>query len=687
MIDKTHEGPKHLALLKELPIFSACKPDSLKKLASLFKPIHFKPSEVLVREGNDVDSVYLIVSGEAEVTREDQSSKKPQTLLLGILRPGSCIGLSNSGFYSQTGQRTATVSALSKMKALRLDLADFKQFLETEPEFIPELKSAAEITLRHHFIQQLKPFSKVNPIILHQAASKTEEIQVAKGHVFFQQGDEPDNCYFILDGQVEILVKPNKGKATKVANLADGDVFGELGLMIHSKRNASAIAKGPCRLLMMSRQIFQTLIEQAATEDFDAITRMIMGRIRPEKTPGITLHERLNAEHETIYILKNAELGKYFELSDVSLFIWNLLDGDHTIQELAKAFLLEYGESAQDEIGSLVLNLMNASFVKMPSFEGEIKTPDMPLWMRMIRGIRSALTYEYSIKDVDTWVGRVYQRWGYFFYTKPMVILMALIAVFGLIAFSIFLPKAEVIIKQTSNAWLLLLLMGPASIITIPAHELAHALTTKHFGYQVHRLGVGWFWLGPMAFADTSDMWLAPKRQRMIVNLAGIYSNTISSGILTFLAWLCPYPVLALFLWMVAFSSYLLAFYNLDTMFELDGYYALMDAVDKPNLRRAAITWLLDESKKTFQSKALLKQYRPEITYWVVTIIFLISSMFLAYIIQSYVFTAMVPESIGQYKPQNYRWILAVIVITMSFGSLYGMVKLQAKQQYGRGDS
>ena len=687
MIHKKKAQLSTLGLLKNLPLFSKVNAGSLKKLADLFRPVQFKKSAIIVQEQDNIDSVYIIVSGEAEVTRQALIGKKPQTLLLALLHPGDSIGLNDSGFYSQTGTRTATVKALNKIEALRLDLSDFKLFLDAHTDFLPELKSATETTIRHQFIQRLTPFSKIKPALLQEAAAKTVEITVPKQQVFFHQNDEPEHCYFILEGQVDIRVKPEHGKEANVATLTRGDLFGELGLIIHSKRNATAISKTACRLLQMSHDVFQSLISESANEDFDTITHMIMSRIRPEQLPGITVHERLNAEHETIYILKNAELGKYYVLSDSGLFIWNLLDGGHTIQELAKDFLAEYGESAQDEIGALVLNLMNQGFANMPSLESHINTPNLPLWMRVIRATRNALTYEYSIKNVDDWVTQAYQRWGHFFYTKPMLICMALIAIVGLIAFAIFFPKAEQLIRQTPNAWLLLALMGPSAILTIPTHEFAHALTTKHFGYQVHRLGVGWFWMGPMAFADTSDMWLAPKGQRIIVNLAGIYSNVVMSGIFTFLAWTIPYPTISLFLWMMAFSSYLMGFYNLDTMFELDGYYALMDAVNKPNLRRAAIVWLLEDVKKTLTSKTLFKKHLPEMTYWVVTIAFLLFSTFLAYIIQSYVITNMMPTAIGQYKPQHFRWILAVVMIVISFGSLYGMVKQQAKLQYGRGDS
>ncbi len=47
-------------------------------------------------------------------------------------------------------------------------------------------------------------------------------------------------------------------------------------------------------------------------------------------------------------------------------------------------------------------------------------------------------------------------------------------------------------------------------------------LMTKYYGHEVHYMGVGWYWLRPVAFTDTSDMWLSTKKPRVMVNLAGI---------------------------------------------------------------------------------------------------------------------------------------------------------------------
>jgi hypothetical protein len=53
----------------------------------------------------------------------------------------------------------------------------------------------------------------------------------------------------------------------------------------------------------------------------------------------------------------------------------------------------------------------------------------------------------------------------------------------------------------------------------------------KAFGREVHRAGVGWYWFGPIAFVDTTDMWLDGPRKRILVSCAGPAADLVLGGI------------------------------------------------------------------------------------------------------------------------------------------------------------
>ena len=57
-----------------------------------------------------------------EWEKKDNSKVKVTKTPLGTLDPGDGIGINSTGFFSKTGQRTATVTAISSVHLLALDL-------------------------------------------------------------------------------------------------------------------------------------------------------------------------------------------------------------------------------------------------------------------------------------------------------------------------------------------------------------------------------------------------------------------------------------------------------------------------------------------------------------------------------------------------------------------------------------
>ena len=100
-----------------------------EELAALLVDVHFKAGETIVHEGDPVDSVYLIIDGSADVRHVIiRNNGEPYSNSIAKLNSGDSIGLNETGFYSLTGLRTATVVSLTDMNLLRLNIAEFHGF-------------------------------------------------------------------------------------------------------------------------------------------------------------------------------------------------------------------------------------------------------------------------------------------------------------------------------------------------------------------------------------------------------------------------------------------------------------------------------------------------------------------------------------------------------------------------------
>jgi len=95
------------------------------------------------------------------------------------------------------------------------------------------------------------------------------------GQVIFSEGQPSDGLmYALLEGEVELV----RGRQVLATNLPGG-VFGEMGLLDHAPRSATAYAKTDCRLAAITEQRFIKLVSQNPLFALDMM-RLLSERIR-----------------------------------------------------------------------------------------------------------------------------------------------------------------------------------------------------------------------------------------------------------------------------------------------------------------------------------------------------------------------------------------------------------------------
>lgn len=130
-------------LIQSQSCFSKLAPEEAEILASLLLEKRFKAGETIVKEGDPVDSFFIIVNGDADVRVNVRFADGIQVKSVAMLSEGQAIGLNESGFYSLTGARTATVVALSDMVLLHLGMAKFHGFALAYPHVSEVMREQA----------------------------------------------------------------------------------------------------------------------------------------------------------------------------------------------------------------------------------------------------------------------------------------------------------------------------------------------------------------------------------------------------------------------------------------------------------------------------------------------------------------------------------------------------------------
>jgi putative peptide zinc metalloprotease protein len=249
--------------------------------------------------------------------------------------------------------------------------------------------------------------------------------------------------------------------------------------------------------------------------------------------------------------------------------------------------------------------------------------------------VRGSLEWRLTLRDVDGLIGRLHDRGGRLLFTPAAAVALGALALAGLAAFVLSAGPARQGLQASSPA--VLLFLYPATIVSVVLHELGHALATKAAGRRVNGAGVGWYWFGPMAFVDTSDMWLSGRRDRIAVSLAGPAVNAILGGAAA-LAGVFLSGLAQAVAWQFAFVSYAAVLINLNPLLEYDGYHVLTDLLDRPGLRRRALGWLGRNLPGALWRPDAWRQHATELAYGLASLLYVTGMVgFTAWLIRGFV--------------------------------------------------
>lgn len=127
-----------LAVLRQADIFRALTEAELTFLAARLRPVSFAPGETVVNQGDQGESVYIVVMGRLGVWLLAENGRSEQ---VATIHPGSLFG----EISLLTGEpRSASVVAIDQVDCQRLDRPDFAAIIEQRPELADEISQIME---------------------------------------------------------------------------------------------------------------------------------------------------------------------------------------------------------------------------------------------------------------------------------------------------------------------------------------------------------------------------------------------------------------------------------------------------------------------------------------------------------------------------------------------------------------
>ena len=327
-------------------------------------------------------------------------------------------------------------------------------------------------------------------------------------------------------------------------------------------------------------------------------------KLRPRRSTRVHIEERaLESALGEEYMLRNVDADRYLRLNAREYYLWEHIDGAHTIQDLAVAYFQAYGSFEFEEIRGFLNKARRLGAVQVRPTT-VVRARQVAQRTGLVGALGRALTYDRSWQNVDRWFTRAHRMLGWLFSKWMLPVHAALIAL-GLYAYfeGRFTHRFGAGEHSALAWWGLFVLTLPGAIAL---HEIAHGMATKACGRRVKAVGISVLdYLLPSVYVDVTDMFMSTRWRRIGVSLAGPGVNLVTAAVAVGLArWLVD-PT-AGFVWLViADACYFLAAVTLWPFhgFREDGYDALTDLVKVTALREHAwqlVTWFLpfmDEEK------------------------------------------------------------------------------------------
>ena len=233
------------------PGIAAGRIKSLLSRLGLGERIHYKPNSlsggqkqrVAIARGL-VHKPKLILADEPTAALDEKSGREVVTLFQELARDEGC-----------------TIIMVTHDNRI-LDVAD--RIVNMVDGSIKSDVAVQETSVICEFLKEFPLFADLTPNTLAEVADQMMVHEADQGQQVIRQGDTGELFYMIRNGNVDVLIDDGQ-QEKKVAELTQGQFFGEAALITDEPRNATVVAKEKSIFYALGKDDFRRVLETSAT--------------------------------------------------------------------------------------------------------------------------------------------------------------------------------------------------------------------------------------------------------------------------------------------------------------------------------------------------------------------------------------------------------------------------------------
>ena len=302
-------------------------------------------------------------------------------------------------------------------------------------------------------------------------------------------------------------------------------------------------------------------------------------------------------EGRTYYVVKDPISLQYFRLTAEDYFLATLFDGKRTLNHVRAAYVERFPhlrlDFSEEEINERVSHFANdLGLLQFLSVQGARLKPRFDAIKKnkkQSKGgfysvVNNIFFARFSVFDPDRLFARMAKPIWWIWTKQSLWISVAMVIAAVCIVYQKYDATEALMSRFFSLNNIALIWVTTITIKSI--HELGHGLTCKHFGGEVHEVGVMLLVFTPYFFVNVSDSWVMPDRnKRILISAAGIYVELVLASLATFLwAIVQPGPLQQILWNIMVIASISTIIFNANPLMRFDGYYIMTDWIEVPNL-------------------------------------------------------------------------------------------------------
>lgn len=264
--------------VRSAELFQGVNSAIVRELARELKIVELRDREVLIRQGDSDQNLYLVLSGRLRVTRHDQ---RKGASLLSEVQPGESVG--EMAILSDD-PASATVTAAGDTRVVGLSQDVFQRFSAASPDAAQQVTQTLSRRQQQHRLSIALHLSNLfdtpDPDVLRDLGSELETFTLYGGEVLFRQGEPGDYFCIVISGRVRVVVSGSHGEEIATTELGPGELVGEMAVVSNQPRTATIDAVRDSQLARLTKAAFGRFMTRHPKPAVEMVSRKLAERLR-----------------------------------------------------------------------------------------------------------------------------------------------------------------------------------------------------------------------------------------------------------------------------------------------------------------------------------------------------------------------------------------------------------------------